>query len=584
MKATRPALRQTLRQSGDVFLSLFPHRFDYIWAAYPDPGESPAWQTETRHPLSDRLIQQGTSLYGVRFGAQTCYCLLDIDAASPYHPAQDPLAISRMLGALECLGLVSFVACTSSDSGGLHLYFPFQQAQSSWKLAIAVTTVLENAGFKLKPGQLEVFPDPKPYSVNSSPSLFNAHRLPLQIGSYLLDQNFQPVWSTQQNFVQKWKFSQVQNDIQASVIRQVLKQLKRYRYMVSTKADKFINDLNAEIEVGWTDHGQTNYLLGRITMREYIFRHVLTGGSPLQGDALIQAIVDVARSLPGYSEYCRHQHEIEHRAREWARCIEDSHYFHYGDAAGKFKAKLSGTESDNSDLEVAIAETPTWNQQQSEGARDRIRRAIADLLDQGTLPASATARFHALTRYGIGGSTLYNHRDLWHPDHLMIDSNPTESFLSDGSVDSSSMSGCELPPDPPASISDREGNCFGEAFPSHSLTSLFTSSGRNTASDAASSDPAIQPDETGRNSQSSEDPMIYVQQVLWQIKATQADRRTAAQMTYEQQQHLKQQASQARQLARMQQFLDSKDPILRAEAIAWAAANPELAKQLRDIP
>lgn len=553
--------------NSEHFLALFPHRFDYIWAEYSNPDEKVEWRTESRHPLSDRLIQQSSYLYGVRFGAETNYCLLDIDIGSLYHPKQDPLAISRIVAALEPLGLVSYIACTSSYSNGLHLYFPFQQAQSSWKLAIAVSTLLENAGFKIKPGQLEVFPDPKPYSVNGRPSLFNAHRLPLQIGSYLVNEEFQPIWSTQQSFLQLWRFAQTRNDLETSVIRRVLKQAKRHQYAVSTKAEKFINDLNAEIELGWTDYGQTNYLLGRITMREYIFHHVLAGGKPLEGDALVNVIVDVARSLPGYSEYCRHRHEIEHRAEEWARCIENSHYFHYGDAAGKFSAKSDNAKSISPDLDVAIAKAPTWNQQQSESARDRIRHAIAQLLEQEALPANATSRFHALVSYGIGGGTLYNHRDLWHPNHLVISPQPVENS-----------------PYSPTSNMNRAGDCFEEASPAHSSTSLFPGAGSNHSDDKGFGDLALQNNEAGRNSflaqSASNDAsalsqdISYVQQVLFEIKAAQEARQAAVQIAYEQQQHIKRQASETRHIARMQQFLDSGDPILMAEAIAWAQVNP----------
>lgn len=558
---------QYIEEGNDEFLALFRHRFDYIWAEHSNPGEKVEWRTESRHPLSDRLIQQSSYLYGVRFGAETSYCLLDIDIGSLYHPKQDPFAISRIVAALEPLGLVSHVACTSSYSNGLHLYFPFQQAQSSWKLAIAVSTLLENAGFKIKPGQLEVFPDPKPYSVNGKPSLFNAHRLPLQIGSYLLNEEFQPIWGTQQSFVQQWQFVQTRNDVGAAVLRRILKQAKRHRYAVSTKAEKFINDLNAEIELGWTDYGQTNYLLGRITMREYIFHHVLAGGKPLVGGALVNAIVEVARSLPGYFEYCRHCHEIEHRAQEWARCIENSHYFHYGDAAGKFRAKSDDTRLSSPDLDTAIAKAPTWNQQQSESARDRIRHAIAELLEQDALPANATSRFHALVNYGIGGGTLYNHRDLWHPNHLVTTPESVEN-----------------PPYPPTLNTNRVGDCFEEASPTHSSTSLFPSAGSNHLNDKGSSDLALQDNETGRNSFLAQSPsndasalsqdISYVQQALFEIKAAQEARQAAVQIAYEQQQQINRQASELRQIARMQQFLDSGDPILMAEAIAWAQVNP----------
>lgn len=61
-----------------------------------------------------------------------------------------------MTAALEPLGLVQPVICTSSYSRGLHLYFPFDTEQKTWAIALAVSTLLENAGFKLTPGQLEV--------------------------------------------------------------------------------------------------------------------------------------------------------------------------------------------------------------------------------------------------------------------------------------------------------------------------------------------------------------------------------------------------------------------------------------------
>jgi hypothetical protein len=141
---TSVALRY-VPERDDPFLALFPHRFDYIYAKHPDPGQKSDWKTETRYPLSDRLIQQGAYLYGVRFGKQTQYCLLDIDINSPYHPRRDGLAISRIVAALEPLGLTSYIACQSSNSGGLHLYFPFEPAQPSWKLAAAVTALLSNS-------------------------------------------------------------------------------------------------------------------------------------------------------------------------------------------------------------------------------------------------------------------------------------------------------------------------------------------------------------------------------------------------------------------------------------------------------
>ena len=538
----------------DQFLALFPHRYDYIWAAHPHSGAVVNWQTETRHPLSDRVIRQGAYLYGVRFGAETQYCLIDIDAGSPYHPNHDPFAISRIAGALEPLGLVESITCTSSYSGGLHLYFPFSKAQSSWQLAIAVTTLLENIGFKLVPGQLEVFPNPKPYVTGEKPSLFNAHRLPLQIGSYLLNDEFQPIWSTQQTFVDRWQFAQNRNDLDTKTLKLILKQAKRRLYRVSGKAEKFINDLNTEIELGWTGSGQTNRLLGRITMRSYIFYHILSGGQPLEGAALIEEIVETAKSLPGYQEWCRHQHEIEHRAEEWARCVESSHYFHYGDEQGKFKAKSEA-------LEAAIDQAPSWNQQQSESARSKIRSAIADLLEREALPTNATARFKALLQYKIGGSSLYRHRDLWHPNYLSGDllSSETLNTSSEAHLDS-----------------------FNDQNQEQVSTSLLPSNGGNTASVNDLSDlDSYHSDFIGRNAlrdqpfekiaQDYQDERFEPQTALEQ-RAWQEAHQAAVEIA--QQQPPTGREPSENQRARMQQYFDSGDPILRAEALAWSQLNP----------
>ena len=543
-----------MAERNDEFLSLFPHRFDYIWAEHHAPSESIAWKTERRHPLSDRLIRQSSYLYGVRFGAQTRYCLLDIDINSPYHPRQDPFTISRLRSALEALGLVSSIVCTSSYSSGLHLYFPFQQAQSSWQLAIALGALLENAGYLVRPGQLEVFPDPKPYSVNGQPNLFNAHRLPMQVGSYLVNEDFQPVWGTQQAFTQQWQIAQQRNEIDTATLKRILKQAKRRRYQVSTKADKFLNDLNAEIELGWTDYGQTNRLLGRITMRAYIFHHVLRGGEPLKGKALVKAIVETARSLPGYSDYCRHQHEIEHRCEEWAECIENSHYYHYGDAKGKYKP-----QNVNPTLEAAIEQLPTWNQHQCNAARERIKCAIADLLEKGMLPAGATARFRQLLSYRIGGGSLYRHRDLWHPQYL-------------GEPCSQLMSSVEIEPQVDQSLSSLFPNDGGDTLASQGFSDRSTSAQspgdncrrhkcRHQSSQAASSVLAGRP---------------FIQPTLFNLQTWLEISREAVGLATAAEQQIKVEANQSRQIARMQRFLASGDPILIAEALAWAEVNPNI--------
>ena len=398
-------------QEQDKFLALFPHRYDYLGAEHPDPGERPDWKTESRHPLSDRLIQQGAYLYGVRFGKLTQYLVLDIDRHSAYHPCQDPFAIIRMLAALEVIGLVAYVAVTSSYSGGLHLYFPFAQEQKSWAIALVVSTLLEQAGFKLKPGQLESFPNPRPYT-SGTPSLYNGHRLPLQAGSYLLNQHWEQTCGDKATFVEQWRWAERRNDLHGKAIERVLKQAQRQHYQnVTGSAHKFLNDLHTEVERGWTGFRQTNRLLGRIAMREYIFGHVLRGGEHLTGRALIDAIVEVACALPGYQDWCRHQHEIRKLARDWARKIEAAPRYYPYDPS-KRVAQLAAQS------ELPANNIVSFNQSQAQDAERRIRNAIAKLQATDSFPSGASARADAIVAIAqCSKQTLNKHRVLWHPEH-----------------------------------------------------------------------------------------------------------------------------------------------------------------------
>jgi hypothetical protein len=513
-----------VREWDSQFLSLFPHRYDYIWAVHPNPGAKPEWQTETRHPLADRTIQQGSQLYGVRFDTETNYAMLDIDTGSRYHPRQDPFGVDRLLLALEPLGLISNLMIQSSHSGGLHLYFPFEQAQTSWKIALAISTLLENAGFKLYPGQLEIFPNPKPYSTDNKPGLFSAHRLPLQMGSYLLDRDYQPIAYSQNRFVEQWHYCVKRNDLDRKQLDRLVKQLRRRSFKLSGKADKFLNDLNAEIELGWTGYGQTNRLLGRIAMRTYVFHHILHGGEPLVNDELIKQIIKTTKSLPGYQDWCQHQHEISHRAAEWAKCVEESHYFPYG------------TKTTSQLKEDKPIPTISYNQQCTEEARTRIKEAITNLLDRSVLPIRATERFKSLLNYGIGGGSLYRHKDLWHP-----------TFLNDNNV-----------------VIDPPKDC-------HNTTNLLeaidgNNNHINTSTDIylASKDDIVSNNFSVVNSVPS---CENIDSVVW-LDIRQAAASEMLQNAFD--------TAISHPVDRMQQQLYTDDPILMAEAWAWAQQHPEI--------
>jgi hypothetical protein len=626
-----------VEDSSEQFFALFPHRYDYLYAQHTELGQAPQWQTERRHPLSDRILQQGAYLYGVRFGSTTSYCLLDIDRGSVYHPANDPLAIARLLDTLEAIDLTEPLICTSSYSGGLHLYFPLAQSVSSWTLAIALSTVLSHAGFEIRSGQLELFPNPKPYNP-TSPSLFHGHRLPLQSGSYLLNREFEPIYTERSHFVRQWHLAQQHNAPSSQQLDHVLRQSLRRRYQVSNKAAKFLNDLNAEIELGWTGYGQTNRLLGRIALRTYVFHHVLMGSDPLEGQALVDEIVAVARSLPGYCDWCRHQHEIEQRAAEWARCVEQSHYFRYGGS------KLSTVSSVPAQSSIY---GNTWNQKQAKSTRDRISQIVRQLQTMSQWPRQITQRFQLLIRQGIGGGSLYRHKDLWHPNYQADDpdtfginqsigqpsiSEVAQTFPFHTSHQMSHFPGLQHPEtsstandldgqidlkssDPSRKIMNRAAHYTNapsglECQPDGARsTSLLPGIGGNLSTGKRLSDRNLPLDciqggnldigvvEKGRTeekileangasslipTQLSQDlgntaptqTVRYVNQVLSQVKQQANKMREAILSLAQRDRHQQYQRYQQDQCVRMQEFLESGDPILIAEAEAWFAVCP----------
>lgn len=537
------------------FLALWPHRFDYLYAPHPDPATKPDWQTESRHPLSDRLLVQGAYLYGVRPGSNTTYGLIDLDKGSPYHPRRDPLALTRIYEALEPLGLVAHLKLVSSDSLGLHIYFPVDEAVPSWQLGIAIAVLLENAGFKLMPGWLEVFPNRKPYSSDGSYSLFNGHRLPLQQGSYLLNDDLHPVSGSQQLFVHQWRQAAARNDLSTAVIEQTIKQAKRKAYRVTGKAQKFLNDLNAEIEPGWSGRGQTNHILGRIAMRSYIFGHVLDAESPLNGQALIDDIVKVAKALPGFRDYCGHRRDLRKRAKDYARAIENSQRYYPYASRKALKAQVG----------------PTKNQQRAAEARENIRQATLDLLRQNALPDKSTARFELLCTYRISGSTLYKNRDLWHPDYVSEQlqqlvkeqeekllqkraraATPTALAALEKNTSLLAPTACNVPINTALSASDS----------AESVQKKVTAC--NVPADAALS--LTETEQTAEVVEHMPPPEQLSLNIQWALQIVRAKQQAQAEANQQQYRAHKRQRLAAAHLAQLQQWQDSGDPILIAEA------------------
>lgn len=154
------------------------HHWDFI---YSDTVEGkPDWLTNDRHPLNTRTLyyrwKRVDQLIGVRFqtkrGGNVAYIMLDVDRHSQYHPYQHEPEFRRLLAALEAVGLCRYIIVRSSPSEGLHIYYPLAERVGCRLLANTIQRTLQQTGFVIEQGQLEVFPNVR----SSSKVLYNGHR------------------------------------------------------------------------------------------------------------------------------------------------------------------------------------------------------------------------------------------------------------------------------------------------------------------------------------------------------------------------------------------------------------------------
>ncbi|BBD63614.1 hypothetical protein NIES2109_64890 (plasmid) [Nostoc sp. HK-01] len=420
VRKTTQQIPQPLDPIGQRFISHFNHGWGFIFAPTPKVGERPHWQTENRYPLQPRNLWQQyldqSVLLGLRFDKQTSYLLIDLDRKSKLHPANNLLKYKQLLGCLEEIGLCRPVPIQSSDSGGLHIYYFLSEKQPSFLLACAIKQTLEAAGFKIKGGELEIFPNCKVYSTGR-PSSFNAHRLPLQTGSYILDDILEPWSDDVEDLMDAADWSAAGQDYSAlteAISLAKFQKVIRFPYRQRSAIDQWRNDLEERISEGWTGHGQTNDLLKDIACYGIVFRQ-------LSGQALVDYIIITACQSPGYMEWCRHQHEIEPRAREWARCCE-GFYTPYPGTPKRVNSyqEQFGTVDDNKIIELHP------NSQRQQQTIERISAIVAQLQATETFPKRTSDRAQAIiaaskAQYGIGVSQTTLHKPiylpLWHPDH-----------------------------------------------------------------------------------------------------------------------------------------------------------------------
>jgi hypothetical protein len=380
-------------------------RLAQLFGRYPwkfieaDATERPQWKTVGErgkpYPLRPRNLwarwQDAGQLIGVRFGSTTSYGLIDIDNGSQYLNAS---AIADIQAALETIGIYRTVPVRSSWSGGLHLYIPLPEPVKTFDLAIALKGTLQAHGYPIAPGLLEIFPNVKAFGRHWEGlfSEYNAHRLPLQpgSGSVLLNSSLSPVGADLQRFLWAWDAAANYQDLGElkSALKIGRENHRRRNRRPSSPAAAWKEDLKQTIYDGWSDWGQTNALLKAIATYGRVFEK-------LSGAELEHYITKVAIGSPGFTRWCRHQHEIERKARSWARSVEGYYYpLHSSDR-------------------TAEAITTNGNDRRAQDAQYRIREAVRTLAHRGLETVSQWAQ--NLAAAGISTRTLYKYRELWDP-------------------------------------------------------------------------------------------------------------------------------------------------------------------------
>ncbi len=401
-KGVEPRSLTTTELVAQTFASFFPYEWKFIYAKNIDRTSKPEWKTETRYPITGRRLYDQwadpKNLIGVRFGSQTAYALIDIDKGSPYHPSHNHDKFKTVLQALEDIGLVRPLIIQSSHSEGLHIYYPLWQEVSSFGIACAIKACLQKNNCEIAAGVIESFPNTKKYD-----SEYNGHRLPLQTGSYQLDNDLQIVGRDINQFVETWLTIREQQDLE--LLNQAIAEAKA-NYQPpkdNRKTSQWREDLEQQIEAGWTGQGQSNqllYLIGK-------YARIFLGCE--EDEAIAEYISKTARAATGFTKFCGDIKRLEQKAKDIAKwCMV--HHFPWGSKNKK------GEQTDN-ESQGEDKNTETQKAQKQAERIERIRTNINELNKTGEMPETIRGMAQAIAKAAkVSVETLYENKQLWHPE------------------------------------------------------------------------------------------------------------------------------------------------------------------------
>jgi hypothetical protein len=170
-------------------------------------------------------------------------------------------------------------------------------------------------------------------------------------------------------------------------------------------------DLEITTNEGWTGYGQTNELLRFMAVYGVVFLG-------LEGEELAAYVKETAIASPGYKQWCRHQHEIEDRAKEWVKQVQkDGYYLKYRNFPKRLQTYYQKFRLGKNNVVKHTRANP-GNRVRATDAHERIRTVVTSLKDHNIYPDTIQGRAEVITvTAGVSRQTLYKDSNLplWHP-------------------------------------------------------------------------------------------------------------------------------------------------------------------------
>lgn len=318
-----------LKAAQKLLLAIHNHRYDFL---YQTESNSDKWFTVVKpeglsykdyilldYQIVDVLFGGNTVIKsGFRsirdveylscgFGQFTKYFAMDIDSGNnEYHNLG---TIHRILEVTKHIGKAVFMQ--SSYTRGWHLRWYFTEEIKTFNLAVYLKDLFTKSGFIIKDGKLEIFPN-----VKSNPkALYKGLRLPCQKGQALLRLEDGTVTAKSDEdsklFLIHWADEVKKNLVNSEVIIPLID-----TDFKNPKAKTWEEEYLAIKENGFTDHSQTNYMLGKIAKGLIVFESIADVNDLTKG---LCEWLDEKNN--GFSEEYKHSKESAYAwCKRWAVC------------------------------------------------------------------------------------------------------------------------------------------------------------------------------------------------------------------------------------------------------------------------